>query len=143
LETATDDKTGSLGLLAPYWDDFAVTMFERGYSWYTVRRTIEIAKPFAAYAGGHGMRRAADLTDEIVDDYLKHRKLREGQTCLRLLMGFLRKGTLNPIIAPKPATPLLLEEYQQFLRGHRGRHYQGTLLSRAIIPRGTGQRCRY
>lgn len=109
------------GLLAPCWDDFAATMFERGYSWYTVRRTIEVAKPFAAFAEGRGIRKIADLTDEMVDNYLKHRKLREGRKCLHLLMGFLgEKGILNPIIAPKPPSPLLIEEYRQFLRGHRG-----------------------
>jgi len=109
------------GLLAPYWDDFVAAMFEQGYSWYSVRRTIEIAKPFAAYAERRGIRRVADLTDEMVDDYLKHRKLREGLKCLRLLLRFLRaKGIVNRIIPPKPPAPLLLEEYRGFLRAHRG-----------------------
>src|SRR5215204_5129978 len=84
------------GLLAPYWDDCAAVMFEQGYSWYCVRRTIEIAKPFAAFAESRGIRRVADLTDEMVDDYLKRRKLREGRRCLRLLLRLLRaKGIVN------------------------------------------------
>ena len=109
------------GLLAPYWDDLVATMFERGYSWSTVRRTIEIAKPFAAYAEEQGVRRISDITDAVVDDYLKVRKLREGPTCLRLLLGFLRdRGILSRIIPPKQPAPPLLEEYREFLRRHRG-----------------------
>jgi site-specific recombinase XerD len=110
------------GLLAPHWDDFAATMFERGYRWSTVRRTIEIAKPFAAYAKGNGIGSATEFTDEVVDGYLKQRKLRESQNCLRLLMGFLAEhGVINPTVAPsEQPSPLLLEEYRHFLREHRG-----------------------
>ena len=110
------------GLLAPHWDDFAATMFERGYSWYTIRRTIEIAKPFAAYAKGNGIGSAADLTPEVVDGYLKQRKLRESLNCLRLLMGYLGdNGILKMVVAPsEPPSPLLLEEYRKYLHGHRG-----------------------
>ena len=110
-------------LLAPHWDDLARTLFGRGYSWYTVRRTIEIADAFAAWAEARGIRRVRELTEELIAQRLSGRRVREGPRCLRALLEFLRGHGVVPVDAqtspPSPA-PGVLEEYLQFLRHHRG-----------------------
>ena len=44
-------------IFAPYWDDLARFLFQKGYTWYMVRRVIEVARPLAAYVAGLGVRR--------------------------------------------------------------------------------------
>jgi hypothetical protein len=55
---------------APYWDGFIESMERRGYCRYTTYRTIEIALPLSAHAAVMGLG-VADLTDEIVERYLR------------------------------------------------------------------------
>lgn len=109
------------GLLAPYWDDLAASLLERRYTWYTVRRTIEIAKPFAVYAEGRGVRDATGFGDELVADYLREHPLREGPRSLGFLMSFLReRGIVAEVSSPKKRRRALVEQYESFLRDQRG-----------------------
>ena len=110
-------------LLAPYWDTLAVSMFDRGYHWYSVHRTIGIAKSFAEYAEAQGILDASKLTDELVEQYLKTRIRRYSRSCLCRLMTFLdERGALRvaQLASPDPLSPAILEEYLHFLRDHRG-----------------------
>lgn len=109
-------------LLAPYWDGLARRMFEQGYGWHSVRRTIEIAKPFAAYAQLQGVYDAGELTEDLVERYLKVRRLRESPWCLRRLLSFLRERGILRTGSDSQDTPRheLLDEYLRFLLEHRG-----------------------
>ena len=111
------------GILAPYWDDLTQFLARRGHSWHSVRRVIEIAKPFAAHAKAAGIAHARELNEALIDDYLKVRKLRESRTCLQCLMLFLREhGIVKDVqrkVPVKPVSPIV-EEYRQFLQNHRG-----------------------
>ena len=111
------------GILAPYWDDLTQFLARRGHSWHSVRRVIEIAKPFAAHAKAAGIAHARELNEALIDDYLKVRKLRESRTCLQCLMLFLREhGIVKDVQGKVPVKPVspIVEEYRQFLQNHRG-----------------------
>ena len=112
------------GVLADWWDDIASFLLKRGHAWYTVRRVIEIAKPFAVWAQSLGVRNASAITDDLVARYLRiGRRPREGLKCLRLLMVFLRQRGIVPARNPELHSPSVLgiiKEYLQFLRDQRG-----------------------
>ncbi len=113
------------GLFAPYWDDLASFLFQQGYSWYTVRRVIELAKPLATYAEKQrGVRDVAALSDEIVTGYVEGRPRNESRPCLRLLLRFLRdRGIVPPAAEPSVSTRShhpVVDEFLDFLRDHRG-----------------------
>lgn len=109
-------------ILAPYWDELASAIFWQGYTWYTVQRTIAIARAFAAYAEAQGVGDAGELTGDLAENYLEERQLREGRRCLGFLISFLReRGVLPATLAPPEAPEHeLLDEYVRFLREHRG-----------------------
>jgi integrase/recombinase XerD len=110
-------------LFAPYWDDLARALFGRGYTWYTVRRTFEIAEPFGVWVAASGVRCVGDLTEELIAEYRRGLRVREGPRALRALMESLRElGVVpHPAATSVPAAGhIVLEEYLQFLRRHRG-----------------------
>ena len=112
------------GILAALWDDLASFLAKGGHAWYSVRRAIEISKPFAAWAKSIGIRNARGISEELVGRYLlSGRCPRDGPRFLRLLMVFLRARGIVP--SRKPAsrlsmTPAIVKEYLQFLRDHKG-----------------------
>jgi integrase len=109
------------GILSPHWDAVARTLLDRGYAWYTVRRVIEIAKPFAAYAEDQGARDAGGLSEALVESFLRIRPRTESRGCLRLLLQVLHQHGLLPMRVPPAAQPCgLLDEYVAFLQHHRG-----------------------
>lgn len=112
------------GILAPYWDELAAFLVRRGHTWYSARRVIEIAKPFAAHAEAVGVTNASELNEALVDRYLKVRQLRESRSCLHRLMLFLcEQGIVKDTKGEIPATKLtspIVSEYRHFLEDHRG-----------------------
>jgi integrase/recombinase XerD len=110
------------GLLASYWDDLVEATAEQGYTWYGVRRTIEIAKPFARYAESKGVRDVSQLTDELVAEFFEHSGLREAPSCLGRLMAFLRGRGVVPCSRANQEgeqAPPVVVEFLEFLRDHR------------------------
>jgi site-specific recombinase XerD len=113
------------GLFAPYWDDLACFLFKRGYSWYTLRRVIEVAKPLATYAEKQlGVLDVAALSEEVVAGYVEARPRNESRRCLRLLLLFLRdRGIVPPAADPSASARRrypVVAEFLDFLRDHRG-----------------------
>lgn len=112
------------GVLAPHWDDVAAALLERGYTWYTVRRTIELAKPFAAYAESLGLDSASQFTEELVERHIGVRPRLESRRCLSLLLSALRaRGVLDPLSPPRldaSRDSAVLDEYVRYLIDHRG-----------------------
>jgi integrase len=110
-------------ILAPYWDGLAEFLIRRGHTWYSVRRVIEIAKPFADHVKTAIAGDPTRLNEALVDDYLKICELREARMCLQRLMLFLyEQGIVKSAKPEVPATPVspIVEEYRQFLKNHRG-----------------------
>lgn len=114
------------GLLAPHWDDLATFLAHQGYTWYVVRRVIEIAKPLARYAETVGVHNLAGLDERVIQGYLKARPRNENRRCVRLLRRFGRDRGLLPDAAAPPPTrdggdpEGILGEYLRFLHDHRG-----------------------
>jgi hypothetical protein len=113
------------GILAPWWDGLASFLVKHGHAWYTVRRVIEISKPFAAWVEAVGIPVASAITDELIERYLRNgRRTKEGRKCLGLLMMFLRGQSIvpdrEPESCPAVAAPPIIREYQKFLQDHRG-----------------------
>jgi len=112
------------GVLAGWWDDLASFLLRQGHAWYTVRRVIEISKPFAVWLQSLGVRDASAISDDLVVRYLTHgRRLKEGGRCLGLLLMFLRERRIVPKRKPeaRPPRPLaVINEYLDFLGDHRG-----------------------
>jgi integrase len=102
----------------------AAFLVRRGHTWHSVRRVIEIAKPFAAHAEAVGVTNASELNEALVDRYLKVRQLRESRTCLHRLMLFLcEQGIVKDTKGKIPVTKLtspIVSEYRHFLEDHRG-----------------------
>ena len=110
-------------IFAPYWDDLASFLFRKGYTWYTVRRVIEIATPLAAYLAGLGVRDATGLTDDIIRSYSEARPRNENRRCLRLLLLFFRdRGLIADADALSDSASVggISGDYLAFLRDHRG-----------------------
>lgn len=112
------------GILAGWWDELACFLLKQGHAWRTVRRVIEISKPFAVWAQSLGICGASAISDQLIARYLRDvRRLKEGSRCLGLLMVFLRERRIVPKRKPesRPPRPLaIIKEYLQFLRDHRG-----------------------
>src|SRR6185369_5190506 len=108
-------------LLEPYWDGFVEAMEQRGYQRYTICRSVEIALLFAEYASAMDIGVHA-LSDAVVERYVDVRRYRESRWCLRHVMDYLREqGVLRASPARSGSTsPVLVVEYQRFLRDHRG-----------------------
>jgi site-specific recombinase XerD len=111
-------------VLAPWWDDLASFLAYRGDAWYTVRRTIEISKPFAFWAEALGVHDATCLSEDLVERYLRSGHCcSDGPRFLRLLLIFLRERKIIPDRKPVlqlGSSPMIAQEYVQFLRDHRG-----------------------
>jgi integrase/recombinase XerD len=114
----------STGVLAPWWDDLASFLVQRGDAWYTVRRTIEVSKSFTAWAEALGFRDITCISEDLVDRYLKSGHCpNDSFRFLRLLLIFLRERKTIPEIKrvlQLSDSPAITEEYLQFLRDHRG-----------------------
>jgi site-specific recombinase XerD len=97
-------------------------MAHQGYCWTSTRRTIEVSKPFAAYAEGVGVLAASGLSEELVERYLKLHRCRESRCCLSRLMAFLRARGVVPGVeqVADPHRSPILSEYLEFLARHRG-----------------------
>ena len=110
-------------IFAPYWDDLASFLFRKGYTWYTVRRVIEIATPLAAYVAGLGVRDATGLTDDVIRSYSEARPRNENRRCLRLVLLFFRDRGLiadADALSDSESASAISGEYLAFLRDHRG-----------------------
>ena len=110
-------------IFAPYWDDLASFLFQKGYTWYTVRRVIEIATPLAAYVAGLGVRDATGLTDDVIRSYSEARPRNENRRCLRLVLLFFRDRGLiadADALSDSESASAISGEYLAFLRDHRG-----------------------
>ena len=110
-------------IFAPYWDDLARFLFQQGYTWYVVRRVIEIARPLAAYVAGLGVRDATGLTDDVIRSYSEARPRNENRRCLRLLLLFFRDRGLiaeADTLSASESGDGISGEYLAFLRDHRG-----------------------
>ena len=110
-------------IFAPYWDDLASFLFQKGYTWYTVRRVIEIATPLAVYATGRGVLDLTGLTDDVIRSYTEARPRNENRRCLRLMLRFFRERGLiadADAVSTSESAGGISGEYLAFLRDHRG-----------------------
>lgn len=109
------------GILAPYWDDLAGFLIQKGYTWYTVRRVIEISKPLAAFAERLGVSDVTGLTDDVILRFREARPRNENRRCLRLLLLFLTaRGLMVRADLPTSTGLDVIDQYLAFLHEHRG-----------------------
>lgn len=115
-------------LFSSHWEDLIKHMKSCGYSRRTIYPTIEYTLPFIEYASKFGIFHLGELTDKLVEEFLKTlqehpRKLKETRRSLHLVMKFLREQKVIKQTSEYALTQhsnILLENYTSFLRNHRG-----------------------
>jgi len=127
-----------VGLLGEHLPDFAASLAAQGYRRDAICKTVSLAHWFGAFSSAAGINSAAELTEELVEQYLAKRVRLGGMRAedaqrargrLHRLLAFLRE---REVIAPDTEPPLtpkeqLLCEFVDFSRDHRGIRPTSTL----------------
>lgn len=133
-------------------EGFAQALGERGYAEITARNHIRSAEHIVRWASHRGMS-VSDLDDRALQHFRRHLKqchcgryacaspqvvVRGARLFLRHLQGISQPAVKEPAVVP--SDPLLLDEFRQWMRVHRGTH-DLTLYNYGIPLRALLRRC--
>lgn len=118
-------RTLECGFFAPFWDDLALFLLRRGYSWHRTRNILRVVRRYVASAEAAGVNGIADLTDERAVLYFKGlppgRKQADRRRFLSLLrIFFVESGLQDERRSAVRESPPIVGEFLAYQREHRG-----------------------
>lgn len=114
------NRYGSLPVLGPHLDAFAVWLHEQGYPLYPIKNRIRATECLAQKLRRDGVRRPSDLTATELLDYIPSKA--KDIYLAAVIRSLVRYFDAQGILASKQVTPTqkLLASYGSYLEGVRG-----------------------